>query len=104
MSAVHMEIWAVLPPHLLCHDLDLFPCLSAHCVCNAFAVVAGKYVQQHCCIRTSSAQKNNIVIIIIIYHLLLHGILWWLRLHLCFCHQERLSASTDKNSWEGYND
>ncbi len=79
-------------------------CTSAHCVCNAFAVVAGKYVQQHCCIRTSSAQKNNIVIIIIIYHLLLHGILWWLRLHLCFCHQERLSASTDKNSWEGYND
>jgi hypothetical protein len=27
MSAVDMEIWAVLPPHPLCHDLDLFPCL-----------------------------------------------------------------------------
>jgi hypothetical protein len=24
MSAVHMEISAVVPPHPLCHDLDLF--------------------------------------------------------------------------------
>jgi hypothetical protein len=27
MSEVHMEIWAVLRPHPLCHDLDLFSCL-----------------------------------------------------------------------------